>query len=156
MKSAARERKRRIGEFAAVFGLNPKTVRYYESVGLLATPERSPAGYRLYGESDLDRLEFVIKARSVGFRLDEIGQILRLRFSGQKPCEHVLSLIGDRIATLEEQLRALADVRQQLVTLREEAAKRISLEACVCPIIEHHQSGPRRANGAHSRPLRVV
>ncbi len=49
----------RIGELAAELGLNPKTIRYYEEIGLLPAPERTLAGYRLYDATDRERLQFI-------------------------------------------------------------------------------------------------
>jgi MerR family Zn(II)-responsive transcriptional regulator of zntA len=69
----------RIGELAAEFGLNPKTIRYYESMALLPRPKRTRSGYRKYARADRDRLEFVLKARAIGLTLEDIGEILRLR-----------------------------------------------------------------------------
>ncbi len=135
------EKRLRIGELAATLGLNPKTIRYYEDIGLLPTPERTSAGYRLYGPADHDRLEFIVKARAIGFTLDEIGEILALRQGGQKPCEHVVALLDRKVAAIDEQLRALTDVRQEFVRLRQEAAESVRLDARVCGIIEHHPLG---------------
>ena len=50
----------RIGELAAELGLNPKTIRYYEEIGLLPQPRRTPAGYRLYEAADRERLAFIL------------------------------------------------------------------------------------------------
>ena len=55
----------RIGGLAAELGINPKTIRYYEEIGLLAAPARSPAGYRLYSAADGERLRFIAKAKAI-------------------------------------------------------------------------------------------
>jgi len=55
----------RIGELAARFGLNPKTIRYYEEIGLLKRAGRSESGYRLYGKPDVERLGFIRRAKTV-------------------------------------------------------------------------------------------
>lgn len=129
---------RRIGELAAELGLNPKTIRYYEEIGLLPQPPRTPAGYRLYGEADRELLQFIIKARAIGLTLDEIHQILALRGEGQPPCEHVVALLDQKVAAIDAHLRALADLRHELVTLREQAADSVREGGAVCAIIEHH------------------
>lgn len=72
----------RIGELAADLGVNPKTIRYYEDIGALPRPRRTPAGYRQYGPADRERLAFILKARAIGLTLEEIGDILRLRDQG--------------------------------------------------------------------------
>jgi len=85
MGNSAAAARRRIGELAAELGLNPKTIRYYEDIGLMPEPPRTAAGYRLYGEVDRERLEFILKARAIGLTLEEIHQILALRSQGQPP-----------------------------------------------------------------------
>ena len=125
-----------IGELAAELGLNPKTIRYYEEIGLLPEPRRTPAGYRLYKPADRERLSFILKARAVGLTLEEISDILAVRRRGQPPCEHVLGLLDRKIAGIDRQLRALEDVRQELVRLRRGADASRCADGSVCGIIE--------------------
>ncbi len=68
----------KIGEVAKVTGLTTKTIRYYEEVELLPEPERTPSGYRMYGDEAVTRLEFITKGRRLGFSLAEIGTVLDL------------------------------------------------------------------------------
>lgn len=129
----------RIGELAAELGLNPKTIRYYEEIGLLPPAKRTENGYRLYDSDDRERLQFISKAKAVGLSLEEIGEILTVRHSGVQPCEHVLGLLDHKLVAVEEQLRALSDFRQELLSLRKEANQTMRSEACVCGIIELHK-----------------
>src|SRR5262249_32497649 len=99
-----------IGELAAELGLNPRTLRYYEALGLLPAPARTPSGYRVYDEDTVQRLAFLTKAKSLGLTLKEIGQILALHESGQLPCSsvrHMLEQHVERIGRQIAQLRAL-------------------------------------------------
>lgn len=129
----------RIGELAAELGLNAKTIRYYEEIGLLPPAKRSKNGYRLYDGADRERLRFIGKAKAVGLSLEEINEILRVQRSGTQPCEHVLGLLDRKLVAVEEQLRALSDFQQELLTLREEARQTMRADACVCGIIEQHK-----------------
>lgn len=129
----------RIGEVATELGLNPKTIRYYEEIGLLPTPERTPGGYRLYDAADRERLLFIGKAKAIGLTLEEIREILTLRREGERPCAHVLDLLDQKLATVDAQLRRLKEFRKDLVALRAEAAETMSGDACVCGIIELHE-----------------
>lgn len=137
----------RIGELAEVFGLNPKTIRFYEGIGLLPPPARTPAGYRQYGPDDRERLGFILKARAVGLSLEEIGQILGVRQAGGEPCEHVVALLDRKIVEADEQLRALSDVRLELEGLRA-SATRATGTGRICRIIEHYQPPRTAAGGA--------
>jgi DNA-binding transcriptional MerR regulator len=132
----------RIGELAAELGINAKTIRYYEDIGLLPPAKRSANGYRLYDGADRERLRFISKAKTVGLTLEEISEILALRGNGAQPCEHVLGLLDHKLATLDEQLRTLSELQQELLTLREEATITMGTDACVCGIIEQHKPIP--------------
>lgn len=130
----------RIGELAAEVGVNPKTVRYYGQIGLLPASARTSAGYRVYGPGERDRLRFILKAKAVGLTLDEIRSVLGVRRRGEEPCGRVLELIDGKLAAVDKQLNALAEYREDLVELRREAQRARRLEACVCSIIEQHES----------------
>ena len=64
----------KIGELAAAAGVGRDTIRYYERSGLLPAPDRTAAGYRLYGDADLDRLNFIRSAQELGFTLEQSRQ----------------------------------------------------------------------------------
>lgn len=130
----------RIGPLAAELGVNPKTIRYYGEIGLLAAPRRTPAGYRVYGLAERDRLRFILKAKGVGLKLDEIRAVLGIRGRGVQPCARVLELVDAKLAAVEDRLHALREYRQELLDLRREAERTRRAAACVCGIIEQHQT----------------
>jgi DNA-binding transcriptional MerR regulator len=66
----------RISELADRIGVAPSTVRYYERIGLIPDPPRTPAGYRAYDDGDATRLLFVIRARRIGLTLEQIAEVL--------------------------------------------------------------------------------
>ncbi|HEX2273698.1 MAG TPA: heavy metal-responsive transcriptional regulator [Acidimicrobiales bacterium] len=129
----------RIGELADHVGVNPKTVRYYESIGLLPQPERLPSGYRDYTDDDLDRLRFVRTAQRLGLSLAEISEILRLRERGERPCEYVLEAVDRQLADLDRRLAEMAELRRELVGLKRTAADLPSDAGCYCDLIEHRR-----------------
>ena len=69
----------KIQEFSQQTGLSAKTIRYYESIGILRSPQRAPNGYREYSEQDLERARFVAGARSLELSLDEISELLAMQ-----------------------------------------------------------------------------
>ncbi len=132
----------RVGELAAHFGLNPKTIRYYEEIGLLPRAERSESGYRLYDERDVERLGFIRRAKTLGLSLDEIRDILSVQQTGEPPCGQVLDLIDMKISVIDQRMAELQVFRAELATLRttwtdeDERLRRAATPACICPIIE--------------------
>lgn len=132
----------RVGELAAHFGLNPKTIRYYEEIGLLPKATRSESGYRRYDEQDLERLNFIRRAKVLGLSLDEIRDILSVQKTGEPPCGQVLDLIDRKISVIDQRMADLAAFRADLATLRttwtdeDERVRRAAPPVCICPIIE--------------------
>lgn len=107
----------RIGELATRSGLPVKTIRYYSDVGVLPEATRTPAGYRTYDDTALDRLAFVRAAQAIGLTLGEIREIVALRDHGQTPCTHVTDLIerhAQHVAQRIAELQRLQDDLQRL------------------------------------------
>ena len=107
----------RIGELAERAGVSTKTVRYYESLGLLAEPERTGSGYRVYDPAALDRLRFIRDAQATGLSLTEIRSILELKDHGERTCEHTRSLLHRQIDDIDARIAALTESRRTLVAL---------------------------------------
>ena len=131
--------KMKIGQLAERTGFSTKTIRYYEQVGLLAAPERTDSGYRIYGPEDVERLEFVEKAKRLGFSLDDIRDVLLLHERQEAPCVHVLALLEQKLKQVDSVLKDLRSFRRGLAELHDEASERLEqmpIGARVCGIIE--------------------
>ncbi|MGI8915035.1 MAG: heavy metal-responsive transcriptional regulator [Chloroflexota bacterium] len=101
--------------------VNPRTLRYYERIGVLAPSARSDAGYRLYTADDLVRLIFIRRAQGLGLSLAEIAAILAVRDAGNAPCRHVRAIAQARVRQIDDHLTELQAMRQELVALAERA-----------------------------------
>jgi len=130
----------RVGSIAKKAGVGVQTLHYYERIGLLPKPTRSEANYRLYSPDALRRVRFIKKAQALGFRLEEIKQILDLKSHGRAPCrkvtelgEHHLREIDARIAQLRTYRRA---VSESLSSWREKTAHRRNCAGEFCDLIE--------------------
>ena len=108
-----------VAKLAGRAGLSPDAVRYYERAGLLPAPERSDAGYRLYDERLLDRLNFIKGAQRTGLRLREIRELLEIIDRGACPCGHTESILSERITDIDREIKQLRDVRKHLVALKD-------------------------------------
>lgn len=106
-----------IGDLASHTGISTKTIRYYESIGLLPEPPRTPGGYRDYDEGAITRLRFVKAAQAAGLRLREIGRVLSVRDGGEAPCHHVEALLRRRLDEVDERLEQLQRARGELLDL---------------------------------------
>lgn len=103
---------------AAALGLSADALRYYERLGLLPPPPRTPAGYRLYGHDAAERLTFIRGARRMGLRLADIKELLDIRDRGQCPCGHTKDVVDRRLAEVDAEIRQLSAVRVQLLSLK--------------------------------------
>ena len=148
----------RIGELAERLGINTKTIRYYESIGLLPEPDRTESGYRDYEEADVERLVFIKSAQRLGLALDEVGEILALRERGQVPCGYVRGLISEEISDIDRRLEELHQLRQELVALEKRTpAAPDNGEGSFCGLIDHvRQRGqPTASSPSTSRRKRT-
>jgi MerR family Zn(II)-responsive transcriptional regulator of zntA len=117
-----RVRMLRIGQLASKTGFTPKTLRYYDDLGLVRPDGRSESGYRLYGEDAIERLRFVNRARALGLRLEDIRRILKISDEGRMPCEHVLEVIDRELQQVAAQMERLEELRTGLLKLRSRMA----------------------------------
>lgn len=141
----------RIGELGERAQVPPKTLRYYEQIGLLPMPPRTPGGYRDYDDTAVDRLSFIKAAQSIGLTLGEIREILAFRDRGEIPCGHVVALIEARARDLSRHILALQRMRADLRRLAEEARRLpATLPGTFCHIIE--SLGPVKGRGRVSLP----
>lgn len=106
-----------ISEAARRSGLSAKTIRYYEDIGLIAPAERSENGYRQYDSKSLEELQFLARAREVGFDLDECRQLLDLQGDHHRQSRHARELVLEKSSQLQVrigQLQAMQDVLQDM------------------------------------------
>ena len=129
----------KIGEVAKQTGLSVPTLRYYEAEGVLPRHGRTESGYRVFGQEDVERIQFIKKAKRLGLSLGEIRDIFAVQAARQPTCIHVRALLETK---LDEVKRALAELEQfqtYLVLLLDEAS---ALNDCrpsggrICSIIE--------------------
>lgn len=128
----------RIGDLASRAGLTVKTLRFYETAGVLPEAPRTPAGYRDYDDSALARLRFVKAAQAAGLTLAEIRQVIAVSDTHGLPCQHVTGLLDAHAADLDRRISELTALREDITALRDRA-RTLDPAACdparVCHII---------------------
>lgn len=133
-----------VSQLAKRAGVTPDTLRYYERIGILPAPERSPGGYRLYRPEDAERVAFVKRAQRFGLKLEAIGELLRVRDEGQCPCGHTRELLAGRLAELDEELAALTALRTEIEAMVERMPERSSSEwSCAGNLVQLSPTPPR-------------
>lgn len=99
----------KIGQLADAVGVSVETVRYYERRGLLDPPMRTDAGYRQYDAADVARLQFLLRAKELGFTLVEISELF-----GASSTEDVAAAVRAKLTSIETQIGELAETRCRL------------------------------------------
>lgn len=107
-----------IHELAQVTGVSTKTIRYYESIGLMPEPERAENNYRQYTPAAVERLRYITSARSLGFSLADIGEFLSARDERTLPCQRVMDSMDQRIADIDRRIADLLTLRDALNRFR--------------------------------------
>lgn len=107
--------KMRIGELSKSAGFQVETLRYYEKQGLLEPVSRSESGYRQYDDKSLTQLHFIKQAKSVGFSLNEISELLALRVDkDQHSCGEVKSIAEQKLEQIDFKIKELNRMREAL------------------------------------------
>ncbi len=104
-----------IGAVARAAGVSVDTVRYYERLGLLPRPLRTPAGYRQYPDGVVRRLQIIRNAQRFGFSLKQIRGFLGVRDAGGKPCYQVRAAAQQLLDAVDRQIETLTAARRDMV-----------------------------------------
>ncbi len=109
-----------IGQASAASGVSAKMIRYYESVDLIRSPNRNVAGYRRYGEVDVQTLRFLRRARSLGFSVGQMRELLALWRDEKRASADVKRLALAHVAALETKAREIAEMSGALWRLADQ------------------------------------
>jgi len=140
------------GQLADLAGVSRDTLRHYERKGVLTRPLRGQNGYRQYPSEALQRVQLVRRALSVGFTLDELARVLKVRDAGGAPCEEVRRIASQKLVDVQEQLRELTSLRDDLQNILREWNARLAerSEGKRANLLESLSNGSNRAK--RSRP----
>jgi len=121
-----------IGEAARASGMSAKTIRYYETAGLIATAERTGGGYRVYTQADVHVLRFIKRARDLGFSTGRICRLLDLWQDKSRASRDVKRLALDHIADIAAKIAGMSTVKDAVQELADKCEGNDRPE---CPIL---------------------
>lgn len=121
------------GVLAARTGCNIETIRYYEQIGILSPPPRSPGGHRLYGKNLVKRLNFALRGRDLGFTLEEIRELLRVVDGGDYTCAQVEVVAHEHLRDIRQKIK---DLKKLKIVLETMASQCSGGKIPICPIID--------------------
>jgi len=127
-----------IGEAARASGMSAKTIRYYETAGLIATAERTGDGYRVYTQADVHVLRFIKRARDLGFSIGRIRRLLDLWRDRSRASRDVKRLALGHITDIAAKIAAMSAVRD---TVQELSDKCEGDDRPECPILRDLEGG---------------
>jgi Cu(I)-responsive transcriptional regulator len=139
-----------VAETAREAGVNAQTLRYYERRGLLPRPPRRRSGYREYTGDAVRIVRFIKRAQELGFSLDEIGELIRLRGVRRSERHRVRAIAERKVDEIERKIAQLQSMRAALEQLVDACHRGSAAE---CPIIDalNHPSRASRSSRARSR-----
>jgi len=104
----------KIGEVSKKSNIGIETLRFYEREGLITLPERSASGYRQYPESAIKEIQFIQQAKTLGFSLKEIGELIKLKNTRGASCKNIKATAIAKIADIQEKIDALERMKMAL------------------------------------------
>ena len=120
----------KIGELAKLTGCSVQTIRYYEKENLLKSKARSEGNFRLYDTSAVEQLMFIKQCRSLDLALSEVRQLIDLNQSPGTQCDDVNNMIDNHIEQVEQRMKELEGLRDQLTSLRRSCSNNRTIEEC--------------------------
>lgn len=125
-----------IAEVCERTGLSPRTIRYYEEIGLLPGVRRSEGGRRVYGPDELERLGFISRLKALGLSLSEVGDLNAVYAIGGSTGDmlaRLQDLLAAHLADVDRRVAELLDLRGELVAYREHVDDRVAENAAADP-----------------------
>jgi len=103
-----------IGVLSRETGVKVTTIRYYETIGLMDVPDRTPSGQRVYAASDVERLKFIRHARDLGFPIESIRAFVELQQNSDKTCAEIDKIAQHHLLDVQSRLRQLRSLEMEL------------------------------------------
>ncbi|WP_435928817.1 Zn(2+)-responsive transcriptional regulator [Dryocola sp. BD613] len=134
----------RIGELARLADVTPDTIRYYEKQQMMEHEVRTEGGFRLYGETDLQRLKFIRYAKQLGFTLETIRELLSIRIDPEHhTCQESKGIVQSRLKEVEAKISELEHMRKSLQRLNDTCCGSAH-SSVYCSILEALEQGASR------------
>ena len=138
-----------IGQAAAASGVSAKMIRYYEQIGLIRPADRTDSNYRSFSARDVNDLRFIKRARSLGFSMEEIVNLLSLWRDRTRPSREVKAIADGHVADLRARIAEMQAMAETLSVLSDGCA---GDDWPDCPILTDLAAGPAPGIGAELRP----
>ena len=119
-----------IGELANSVGMSPRTIRYYEEIGLLNSIKRTEGGKRVYTDRDIQRLKFIKRLKHLGLTLSEMHEledIYQIHRTNRKVLPRLLELLDNHIGKIDERIQNLDRLREDIFNYQEKIRRKLNI-----------------------------
>ncbi len=137
-----------IGELANLVNLSPRTIRYYEEIGLLNSVKRIEGGKRVYTDKDLQRLKFIQRLKHLGLTLSEMHEleaIYQIHRTNRKVLPRLLELLDNHASKIDERINNLIKLKKEILSYQEKIREKLDLE------MESHEGEKKDERGGHHK-----
>ena len=141
----------KIGDLSLQTGCPTQSIRYYEAEGLLQPPKREANNYRTYTQAHVDRLNFIIRCRSLDMAQEEIRALLTLQDDPERPCDEVDALLDAHLQHVTARIKDLQALKRQIQGIREACAGGSCIGECGALESLKHATGASDASYSHVR-----
>ena len=120
-----------IGELANLVGMSPRTIRYYEEIGLLNSVKRIEGGKRVYTDIDIQRLKFIKRLKHLGLTLSEMNEledIYQIHRTNRKVLPRLLELLDNHVGKIDERIHNLNRLKEDIFNFQEKIRQKLNLE----------------------------
>jgi len=120
-----------IGELANLVGMSPRTIRYYEEIGLLNSVKRIEGGKRVYTDRDIQRLKFIKRLKHLGLTLSEMHEledIYQIHRTNRKVLPRLLELLDNHVGKIDERIQNLDRLREDIFKYQEKIRQKLNME----------------------------
>ncbi len=126
-----------IGELAKKSGVTTDTLRFYEKNGLIKPTGRSEAGYRIYSDTSLEQVMFILNSKQLGLSLEEIRELLEIRLEAtQHSCAEVKAITSAKLILIDQKINELTKIRNALKKINDVCCGHTDDDASHCSILE--------------------
>lgn len=137
-----------IGELANLLNLSPRTIRYYEEIGLLNSVKRIEGGKRVYTDKDLQRLKFIQRLKYLGLTLSEMHEleaIYQIHRTNRKVLPRLLELLDNHASKIDERINNLIKLKKEILSYQEKIRQKLNIE------MESHEGEKKDERSSHHK-----
>ena len=120
-----------IGELSNLVGMSPRTIRYYEEIGLLNSTKRIEGGKRVYTDRDTQRLKFIKRLKHLGLTLSEMHEledIYQIHRTNRKVLPRLLELLDNHVGKIDERIQNLDRLREDIFNYQQKIRRKLNME----------------------------